>query len=106
VATLSSSRTLYLEFFFDQTMEKGRVERAIRYVSESFWAGRFFTTLAECNRRALVWRDQMAHRRRWPGDDSRTVGEAFAEEQPRLLPKAVSQKKPRPRRIPQFRSRN
>ena len=121
VATLSYSRALYLEFFFDQTMEnflrghvhafeawrgqprvilydnlksavlerrgnqilfhprllelsahyhfaprpcqvragnqKGRVERAIRYVRDSFWAGRSFTTLAECNRQALFWRD-------------------------------------------------
>jgi hypothetical protein len=66
--------------------QKGRVERAIRYVRDSFWAGRTFTTLAECNRQALAWRDQVAHQRRWPGDDSRTVEQAFAEEQPRLLP--------------------
>ncbi len=150
VITLSYSRALYLEFFFDQTTEnflrghvnafqawggqprvilydnlksvvqerrgneihfnprllelcahyhlvarpcqvragnqKGRVERAIRYVRDSFWAGRTFTTLEECNRQALAWRDEVAHRRRWPGDDSRTVAQAFAEEQPRLLP--------------------
>jgi hypothetical protein len=55
-------------------------------VRESFWAGRSFTTLAECNRQALLWRDQVAHRRGWPGDHSRTVAEVFAEEQPRLLP--------------------
>src|SRR5262249_51781942 len=149
VITLSYSRALYLEFFFDQTMEnflrghvhafqswkgqpriilydnlksavlerrgdqilfhpqllelsahyhflprpcqvragnqKGRVERLIRYVRDSFWAGRNFTTLEECNRQAWRWRDEVAHRRRWPGDDSRTVEEAFAEEQPRLL---------------------
>jgi hypothetical protein len=136
VMTLSYSRALYLEFFFDQTMEnflrghvhafefwsgqprvilydnlksavlerrgnqilfhprlielsahyhfaprpcqvragnqKGRVERAIRYVRDSFWAGRAFTTLAECNRQALLWRDQVAHQRRWPGGDHRT----------------------------------
>jgi len=153
VATLSYSRALHLEFFFDQTMEnflrghvhafetwsgqprvilydnlksavlerrgnqilfhprlvelsghyhfsprpcqvragnqKGRVERAIRYVRDSFWAGRTFTTLAECNRQALLWRDQVAHQRRWPGGDNRTVAEAFAEEQPRLLPPAL-----------------
>ena len=153
VITLSYSRALYLEFFFDQTMEnflhghvhafqawagqprvilydnlrsavlerrgseihfhprlmelcahyhfvarpcqvragnqKGRVERAIRYVRDSFWAGRTFTTLAECNRQALLWRDQVAHRRPWPGGDHRTVAEAFAEEQPRLLPPAL-----------------
>jgi len=66
--------------------QKGRVERAIRYVRDSFWAGRAFSTLAECNRQALLWRDQVAHQRPWPGDDRRTVAEAFAEEQPRLLP--------------------
>jgi len=153
VATLSYSRALYLEFFFDQTTEnflrghvhafeawagqprvilydnlksavlerrgshilfhprlidlsahyhfapepcqvrrgnqKGRVERAIRYVRDSFWAGRTFTTLAECNRHALLWRDQVAHRRPWPGGDHRTVADVFSEEQPRLLPPAL-----------------
>jgi transposase len=150
VMTLSYSRALYLEFFFDQTMEnflrghvrafqswsgqprvilydnlksavlerrgsqilfhprlielsahyhfaprpcqvragnqKGRVERAIRYVRDSFWAGRAFTTLAESNRQALVWRDEIAHQRPWPGGDNRTVADILAEEQPRLLP--------------------
>ena len=150
VMTLSYSRALYLEFFFDQTTEnflrghvhafqawngqprvvlydnlksavlerrgsqihfnprllelsahyyfatrpcqvragnqKGRVERAIRYVRDSFWAGRSFTTLAECNRQAWLWRDQIAHQRRWPGEDGRTVEQVFAEEQPRLMP--------------------
>jgi hypothetical protein len=65
--------------------QKGRVERAIRYVRDSFWAGRAFTTLAECNRQALVWRDEVAHQRRWPDDSARTVAQAFAEEQSRLL---------------------
>jgi hypothetical protein len=62
------------------------VERAIRYVRDSFWAGRTFSTLAECNRQAFTWRDQVAHQRRWPGEDGRTVEQVFAEEQPRLLP--------------------
>ena len=65
------------------------MERAIRYVRDSFWAGRTFTTLAECNRQALQWRDQVAHRRRWPGGDHLTVAEAFAEEQLRLLAPAL-----------------
>src|SRR5690349_20234150 len=154
VITLSYSRALYLEFFFDQTMEnflrghvhafqswngqprtilydnlrsavlerrgahiafhprlielsahyhfaprpcqvragnqKGRVERAIRYVRESFWAGRSFTTLAECNRQAWLWRDQVAHPRPWPGGDHRSVADAFAEERARLLPHAAN----------------
>jgi hypothetical protein len=66
--------------------QKGRVERAIRFVRESYWAARGFTTLEECNRQALRWRDEVAHRRPWPDDRNRTVAEAFIDEQPRLLP--------------------
>jgi transposase len=66
--------------------EKGRVERAIRYVRESFFAGRSFTTLEELNRQARLWRDETAHRRRWVDDDERTVSEVLAEEQRHLLP--------------------
>lgn len=150
VITLSYSRALYLEFFFDQRMEsflrghirafedwhgiprfllydnlrsvvlerhgdaihfhprllelsahyhfaarpcqvragnqKGRVERVIRYIRESFFAARPFTTLEELNRQALAWRDREAHGRAWPGGDHRTVVEAFTEEKPYLLP--------------------
>ena len=66
--------------------EKGRVERAIQYVRHSFFAARPFTTLDDFNRQALDWRDQVAHQRPWPGDDSRTVAQVFAEEKPHLLP--------------------
>jgi transposase len=66
--------------------QKGRVERAIRYIRESFFAARPFTTLEDFNRQALAWRDREAHGRPWPGDDHRTVAEAFEEEKPRLLP--------------------
>jgi len=34
----------------------------------------------------LAWRDAVALQRRWPGDERKTVAEAFAEEQPFLLP--------------------
>jgi transposase len=149
VITLSYSRALYLEFFFDQRMEsflrghihafedwqgiprvllydnlrsvvlerhgdaihfhprlvelsahyhfaarpcqvragnqKGRVERVIRYIRESFFAARPFTTLEELNRQALAWRDREAHGRTWPEGDHRTVLKAFADEKPRLL---------------------
>lgn len=66
--------------------EKGRVERAIRYIRESFFAGRSFTNLEELNRQASLWRDQVAHGRRWADDDSRTVRDVFEEERSRLLP--------------------
>jgi transposase len=149
VMTLSWSRALYLEFFFDQTMEnflrghvnafdsfrgsarvllydnlksavverhgrqirfnprllelaahynfeprpcqvragnqKGRVERAIRYVRDSFWAARAFTTLEACNLQAMKWRDEVAHQRQWPDDHSRTVAQVLEQERPRLL---------------------
>lgn len=150
VITLSYSRALYLEFFFDQRMEsflrghihafedwqgvprillydnlrsvvlerhgdsihfhprllelcahyhfaarpcqvragnqKGRVERVIRFIRESFFAARRFTALEELNRQAIAWRDREAHGRTWPGGERCTVAEAFAEEKPRLLP--------------------
>lgn len=66
--------------------QKGRVERAIRFVRESFWAGRSFTTLEQFNRQAGQWCEHVANRRAWPGDDRLTVAAAFAQEQPRLLP--------------------
>ena len=66
--------------------EKGRVERAIQYIRGSFFAARAFTTLDDFNRQARQWRDEVAHQRRWPEDDSRTVEDVFREEQARLLP--------------------
>ncbi len=66
--------------------EKGRVERAIRYVRESFFAARSFTTLEDFNAQARTWRDDIAHQRPWPGGDERTVADALEEEQERLLP--------------------
>jgi transposase len=66
--------------------EKGRVERAIQYIRSSFFAARPFTTLEDFNRQARQWRDEVAHRRRWPEGDSRTVEQVLQDEQPRLLP--------------------
>lgn len=66
--------------------QKGRVERAIRYVRDSFWAGRPFVTLAECNRQAAEWRDCVAHQRPWPEDCSRTVESVFEQERSQLIP--------------------
>ncbi len=66
--------------------EKGAVERSVRYVRDSFFAARSFTTLQDFNRQALLWRDETAAQRPWPQDDRKMVAEAFAEEAPRLLP--------------------
>jgi transposase len=69
--------------------QKGRVERAIQYIRDSFFAARSWTSLTDLNRQALVWRDEIAHRRRWTQDDSITVLDAFEQEHARLLPLPV-----------------
>jgi len=66
--------------------EKGRVERAIRFIRESFFAARSWKDLDDLNDQALQWCRGVAADRKCPEDPTRTVGEAFAEEKPRLLP--------------------
>jgi transposase len=66
--------------------EKGRVERAIRYVRDAFFAARSCTDLEDLNDQAEAWCTGLAADRRCPEDLKRTVREVFAEEAPRLLP--------------------
>jgi len=66
--------------------EKGRVERAIRYIREAFFAARSFTDLADLNRQADEWTTTRAAERPWVEDRSRTVCDAFADERDKLLP--------------------
>jgi transposase len=65
--------------------EKGRVERAIRFVRTSFFAARSFRDLDDLNRQAHDWCLSTAAERSWPEDRSRKVGEVFEEEKPRLM---------------------
>jgi len=65
--------------------EKGRVERAIRYVRDSFFAARSFTDLADLNTQATAWCRGQAADRLCPSARELRVGEAFAQEQPRLI---------------------
>jgi hypothetical protein len=65
--------------------EKGRVERAIRFVRDSFFAARKFVGLDDLNAQADAWCRGLAADRRCPEDQTRSVGEVFAEEAPRLL---------------------
>ncbi|MFL9827507.1 hypothetical protein [Rhodoplanes sp. SY1] len=55
--------------------EEGRVERAIRYVCDSFFAARPFADLEDLNTPAEAWCRGMAADRRCPGHDTRTVRE-------------------------------
>jgi len=65
--------------------EKGRVERAIRFVRDAFFAAREFRDLDDLNAQALTWCEAAAAERPCPEDRSRSVREVFAEEQPHLL---------------------
>jgi transposase len=65
--------------------EKGRVERAIRYIRDAFFAGRTFTGLEDLNAQADAWVLGRAGERRCPEDETLTVSEAFAQEKSRLL---------------------
>ena len=68
--------------------EKGRVERAIRYVRTSFFAARQWKDLDDLNAQADTWCETIAAERRCPEDRTITVAEAFVREQPLLLPVA------------------
>jgi len=66
--------------------EKGRVERAIRYIREAFFAARSYADLADLNRQAAEWSATAAIDRSWVEDRSRTVRQAFEDERGVLLP--------------------
>jgi transposase len=65
--------------------EKGRVERAIRYIRDSFFPARRWQDLDDLNQQAIEWCKQEARERRCPQDKSLTVAEAFEKEKPFLL---------------------
>lgn len=65
--------------------EKGRVERAIRYIRDSFFAARAWRDLGDLNAQALQWVQGIAADRQCPEERARTVREVFASEKPLLL---------------------
>jgi transposase len=65
--------------------EKGRVERAIRYVRENFFAARKFIDLADLNAQAAIWCNGPAANRPCREEPTMTVREAFERERPGLL---------------------
>lgn len=67
--------------------EKGKVERTIRYLRDSFFAARRFRDVADLNAQLSTWVSEVAMVRQWPGArDGRRVVDVFAEEKSRLLP--------------------
>ncbi len=66
--------------------EKGRVERAIRFLRDRFFAARSFRDIDDLNAQFRRWREEWAHARPCPGDDSMTVAEALDKEREVLMP--------------------
>ena len=60
--------------------EKGRVERAIRYIRDNFFAARQWTAIDDLNAQADAWCAGPAANRPCPEDRSMTVSAAFAQE--------------------------
>ncbi len=77
--------------------EKGRVERAIRYIRGAFFAGLQFKDLDDLNTKALHWCRTTARARSCAGDSALTVGQAAELEKknlrtlPNCLPAAEEQ---------------
>jgi len=65
--------------------EKGRVERAIRFIRDAFFEARCFDDLADLNRQAGEWTTTAALDRSWVEDRSRTVRQVFEDERALLL---------------------
>lgn len=66
--------------------QKGRVERAVRYLRERFFAGRRITDLATGNRELARFIDEIALSRPHPVFKGRSVADVLAAERPLLLP--------------------
>jgi transposase len=66
--------------------EKGRVERAIRFLRDRFFAARSFRDVDDLNAQFCIWRDEWAHARPCPGDTNITVAEALTKERELLMP--------------------
>jgi transposase len=66
--------------------QKGKVERAIRFLKERFFAARTIPTLGDGNAQLAEWIVQVAHARPHPVRRDRTIVDCLREEQVRLLP--------------------
>ncbi len=65
--------------------EKGRVERAIRYVRDNFFPAREWKTIEELNHQATEWCHGVAANRPCPEHPALSVRDVFLEEQPTLF---------------------
>jgi len=66
--------------------EKGRVERAIRYIRDNFIPARTFRSFDDINHQADQWCATVALDRRWPEDRGHSVAEALERDTQALRP--------------------
>lgn len=66
--------------------EKGRVERAIRYVRDNFIPARSFESFEDINRQADQWCSTVALQRGWPEDHRDSVAAALERDRSALRP--------------------
>ncbi len=64
--------------------EKGRVERAIRYIRDNFFAGRIWVDIDDLNAQAAAWCDGIAADRPCPEEPTKSVRNVFEEEKSKL----------------------
>jgi transposase len=65
--------------------EKGRVERAIRYIRDNFFEAREWKDLDDLNAQALEWCKTESMQRPWARGDARTIRDVFEEEKQALM---------------------
>lgn len=70
--------------------QKGKVERAIRFLKERFFAAREIHSLQEGNAALLRWIEEVADTRAHPIHPEKTVAEVFLTERGKLLPPPVT----------------
>lgn len=65
--------------------EKGRVERAIRYIRDNFFAARQWKDIEDLNAQAVRWCQGVSGNRKNPEEPGLTVRQAYQQEQETLL---------------------
>ena len=65
--------------------EKGRVERAIRYVRDNFFAARQWEDIDDLNAQATLWCDGYAANRPCPEDKTQSVQSVYEQEKTKLI---------------------
>lgn len=66
--------------------EKGKVERTIRYIRDSFFACRSFRNVKDLNEQLCAWIQNTAMSRAWPDDQSKVTKDQWEIEKSKLLP--------------------